>query len=487
MSPRKPAPSDAESRRLKDLAAGRADWSLWGPYLSARQWGTVREDYSAGGACWDYFPHDHARSRAYRWGEDGLLGWSDREGRLCFAPALWNGKDPILKERLFGLANAEGNHGEDVKECYFYQDGTPTHSYMRALYRYPQAEFPYARLVSENKARGLSDPEFELEDAGVFAQGRYFDVTVEYAKAAPDDVLIRLTAANRGPETAPFWILPTLWFRNTWSWGDVKDEDIPQKPRISLAPAPFLQVLAEHETLGRWRLFLSHDPQGRPPKPLFTENDTNFKRLFGAENPSPRVKDAFHDAVVGGRQEAASAEGPGTKFAGLYRFEIPSGQSRVLRLRLCAEGKAPAAPLSDEFTKMFAKRQAEADAFYAKRVPAALSQAEKAVSRRAYAGLCWSKQFYFYAVKNWLDGDPAQPAPPPERRQGRNAGWTHVFARDVLSMPDTWEYPWFASWDLAFHCVALSDVDPDFAKGQLVRLMREWYMHPNGQLPAYEF
>ncbi|HVA67172.1 MAG TPA: glucosidase [Elusimicrobiota bacterium] len=479
--------ADPESKRLKDLAAGRGDWSLWGPYLSERQWGTVREDYSTNGTCWDYFPHDHARSRAYRWGEDGLLGWTDRECRLCFAPALWNGKDPILKERLFGLANAEGNHGEDVKECYFYLDGAPTHSYMKALYRYPQAEFPYARLAAENRARGLDQSEFELEDAGVFADGRYFDATVEYAKAAPDDVLIRLTLANRGPEAAPLWVLPTLWFRNTWSWGDIEDEDIPQKPRISLAAAPSLQALAEHETLGRWRLFLSHDPDGRLPKALFTENDTNFKRLFGAQNGSTRVKDAFHDAVIAGDKDAASPEGPGTKFAGLYRLNLAPGQTQALRLRLCAEGSAPAAPFSEEFDRIFAKRHAEADAFYARRIPKELSDEEKTVSRRAYAGLCWSKQFYFYAVKNWLEGDPAQPAPPTTRLKGRNADWTHVFARDVLSMPDKWEYPWFASWDLAFHCVALAEVDPDLAKGQLIRLLREWYMHPNGQMPAYEF
>jgi len=486
-SPRASRATDPESKRLKDLASGRGDWSLWGPYLSERQWGTVREDYSAGGACWDYFPHDHARSRAYRWGEDGLLGWTDRECRLCFAPALWNGKDPILKERLFGLANAEGNHGEDVKECYFHLDGTPTHSYMRALYRYPQAEFPYARLAAENRARGLDQPEFELEDTGVFAEGRYFDATVEYAKAAPDDVLIRLTLANRGPEAAPLWVLPTLWFRNTWSWGDLQDEDIPQKPRISLAAAPSLQALAEHETLGRWRLFLSHDPDGRLPKALFTDNDTNFKRLFGTQNGSARVKDAFHDAVIAGAKDAASPEGPGTKFAGLYRLSLAPGQTQVLRLRLCAETSAPAAPFSDEFDKIFAERQAEADAFYARRVPKELSDEEKTVARRAYAGLCWSKQFYFYVIKNWLEGDPAQPAPPAARQKGRNADWTHVFARDVLSMPDKWEYPWFASWDLAFHCVALAEVDPDLAKSQLIRLMREWYMHPNGQMPAYEF
>ncbi len=474
---------DPESARLADDAARRANWRRWGAYLPERQWGTVREDYSAGGNCWESFPHDHARSRAYRWGEDGLLGLTDRECRLCFAPALWNGRDPILKERLFGLTNAEGNHGEDAKESWFYLDATPTHSYLKALYRYPQAEFPYARLVEENRRRGTAEPEFELEDCGVFDGGRFFDLTVEYAKASPDDVLIRLTVQNRGPEAAPLTVLPTLWLRNTWSWGRADEDDAPSRPRLSRAGPG--EVLAEHETLGRVRLSAAPGPDGRAPELLFTGNETNFTRLFGAPNPSPFVKDAFHAAVVRGDAGAADPSGTGTKAAALYALTLPPGATAVLRLRLRPEAEAAAPAFGPEFDAAFAARAAEADRFYAARLPAALEPAERAAARQAYAGLLWSRKFYEFVVADWREGDPSQPPPPPGRT--RNEGWDHVFARDLLSIPDAWEYPWFASWDLAFHCVALAGVDPEAAKDQLVLILREWYMRPDGQVPSYEF
>ncbi|MDE2490324.1 MAG: glucosidase [Elusimicrobia bacterium] len=477
------ATDDPEAARLAEDAARAANWRRWGAYLSGRQWGTVREDYSAGGDCWDYFPHDHARSRAYRWGEDGLLGLCDREGRLCFSPALWNGRDPILKERLFGLTNAEGNHGEDVKEAYFHLDATPTQSYLKASYRYPQAEFPYARLVAENARRGLAEPEFELEDCGVFDEGRWFGLTVEYAKASPDDVLIRLTVENRGPEAAELAVLPTLWFRNAWSWGRTGEDDAVRRP--SLRRAGRGEVAAEHATLGRFRLSADAGPDGAAPELLFTGNETNFRRLYGTPNPSPHVKDAFHEYVIRGDRSAVDPSGSGTKAAALYRLRLPPGGRAVLRLRLRPEDEVGSPAFGAGFDAVFAERIAEADRFYARRLPVALSPDERAAARRAYAGLLWSRQFYEYVVADWLDGDPAQPAPPPGR--ARNRDWGHLFARDVLSMPDTWEYPWFASWDLAFHCVALAGVDPEFAKSQLVLLLREWYMRADGQIPAYEF
>jgi hypothetical protein len=475
----------AEEIRLEEDAARRRNWKRWGPYLSERQWGTVREDYSEHGTAWDYFPHDHARSRTYRWGEDGLLGITDREGRLCFALALWNGRDPILKERLFGLTGTEGNHGEDVKESYFYLDSIPTHSYMRALYKYPQEEFPYARLVAENRRRGKRDPEFELADTGIFDGNRYFDIFVEYAKAAPDDILIRVTVANRGPDEARLDLLPTLWFRNTWSWGRT-GEGYWKKPRIEAAGSK--AFVAEHEDLGLFRFSF----EGRPvvPELLFTENETNAARLFGSANASPWVKDAFHEYVVGGRSGAVNPEKVGTRAAVLYRLNVPAGQQIAVRLRLSADAEASAAsgdPFGAGFDGVFEARMAEADAFYAARLPAELSEEERRVSRQAYAGLLWTKQFYHLSVKDWLEGDPAQPPPPPARRHGRNAEWTHLYNRDVLSMPDTWEYPWYAAWDLAFHMVPFARIDPHFAKEQLILLLREWYMHPNGQIPAYEW
>jgi Glycosyl hydrolase family 63 C-terminal domain len=472
---------DAEETRLEEDARREKNWKRWGPYLSERQWGTVREDYSADGTCWEYFPHDHARSRAYRWGEDGLLGITDREGRLCFALALWNGRDPILKERLFGLAGPEGNHGEDVKECYFYLASTPTHSWMKALYKYPQAEFPYARLVEENRRRGRGDPEFEILDTGVFDEDRYFDVFVEYAKAAPDDVLIRITAANRGPEAARLQLLPTLWFRNTWSWGRTGEGYLP-KPRISIGADGVL--LAEHAELGRFRLAA----ESRPVEPivLFTENETNAHRLFGSPNPQPYVKDAFHEYVVHGRMDAVNLEQVGTKAAVQYDFEIPAGGEATLRLRLSSEAEGPTNAFA-EFDRVFESRQCDAEVFYKPLIPPRIRDEELNVARQAYAGLMWTKQFYHFAVKDWLEGDPAQPPPPESRKSGRDSGWNHLYNRDVISMPDKWEYPWYAAWDLAFHMLPFARLDPDFAKEQLVLLLREWYMHPNGQIPAYEF
>ncbi len=474
----------AERQRLAEDAQRTRNWKRWGPYLSERQWGTVREDYSAHGECWDYFPHDHARSRAYRWGEDGLLGITDRQGRLCFALALWNGRDPILKERLFGLTGPQGNHGEDVKEEYYYLDSTPTHSWMKALYKYPQAEYPYARLVEETGRRGKSDPELELADTGAFADDRYFDVVAEYAKAGPDDILIRITVANRGPDAATVHVLPTLWYRNTWSWGRHGEGYWP-KPRLAAAGAG--SVTCEHADLGAFRFDAAPAPDGGMPELVFTENETNAARLFGAANPSPHVKDAFHDLVVHGRREAVNPRRSGTKAAAWYRLEIPAGADVVLKLRLRAEAGASARPFGPDFDATFAARAAEADEFHESLAPPEQTAEEKAVARQARAGLLWSKQFFHYVVKDWLEGDPAQPAPPAERRQGRNADWRHLYNRDVISMPDKWEYPWYAAWDLAFHMIPFARLDPDFAKEQILLFLREWYMHPNGQIPAYEF
>ncbi len=468
---------NAEAERLEEARRRTAYWRRWGPYLTERQWGTVREDYSEHGTAWEYFPHDHARSRAYRWGEDGLAGISDNHQRLCFAIALWNGRDPVLKERLFGLTGNEGNHGEDVKEYHFYLDSTPTHSYMKWLYKYPHAAYPYARLVAENRRRGRNAPEFELLDTGVFAGNRYFDVQVEYAKAAPDDILVRVTVWNRGPAPAELHLLPTLWFRNTWSW-----EPDAERPR--LAPRPLVAdpvcVEADHPTLGRRRLLCEGEPEL-----LFTENDSNAKRLWGVDNPTPWVKDGINDYVVHGATAAVNPERVGTKVAARYRLTIGPGESREVRLRL-TDSPPGADPLGSEFDPVFEARQREADEFYADVIPDKLSSDARAVMRQALAGLLWSKQWYHYYVRRWLDGDPGQP-PPAGRLAGRNHEWRHLYNEDVISMPDKWEYPWYAAWDLAFHCVALALVDPDFAKDQLVLFLREWYMHPNGQLPAYEW
>ncbi|MBI2205122.1 MAG: glucosidase [Candidatus Rokubacteria bacterium] len=466
-----------EELRLREARERSAHWKRWGPYLSERQWGTVREDYIADGTAWEYFPHDHARSRAYRWGEDGLAGISDNHQRLCFALALWNGRDPILKERLFGLTNREGNHGEDVKEYYFYLDSTPTHSYLKYLYKYPQAAFPYRRLVEENHPRGRHAPEYELLDTGIFDANRYFDVVVEYAKATTEDILIRVTGINRGPETAELHLLPTLWFRNTWSW-----EPGAGRPALRAGRSGGNRVIeAEHESLGpRWLLC-----DGAPDL-LFTENETNNERLFGVPNAGPFVKDGIHACVVGGRREAVNPGRTGTKAAAHYRFTVGAGESVTARLRLC-DALPAAEPFGPRFDQLFAERIREGDEFYATVIPETLSADAKNVMRQALASLLWSKQFYHYDVKRWLTGDPAGPPPPPERWQGRNQEWTHLYNQDVLSMPDKWEFPWYAAWDLAFHCIPLALVDPDYAKAQLVLLLREWYMHPNGQLPAYEW
>jgi hypothetical protein len=472
---------DAEAKRLDEDGARRKNWKRFGPYLSERQWGTVREDYSPDGECWNYFSHDQARSRAYRWGEDGLLGFCDRQARLCFAIALWNERDPILKERIFGLTNAEGNHGEDAKDYYYYLDATPTYSYAKGLYKYPQAEFPYAALVRENARRGFDASEWELVDTGVFAEHRYFDVTVEYAKGSPDDVLVRITIANRGPEPAAIQVLPTLWFRNTWGWGR-EGESYGAKPAIHLVGPD--AVRAQHDALGSMVLRAGTDVVA--PEWLFTDNETNTLRLYGVAG-SPHAKDAFHDCVVHGRRDAVRHDGTGTKAAAHYRLVVPARREVVLRLRLTAEGELAGTDLDGEFERTMASRIDECDAFYASRIPASATSLERSVARQAYAGLLWSKQFYHYVVEHWLEGDPKTPAPSAARRTGRNRDWGHVYCRDVVSMPDKWEYPWFAAWDLAFHTVPFARIDPAFAKDQLLLLLREWYMHPNGQLPAYEF
>jgi hypothetical protein len=471
-------PGTAEHARLAANEARTAYWKRWGPYLSERQWGTVREDYSPNGAAWEYFPHSAARSRAYRWGEDGLLGISDNHQRVCFALALWNGQDSILKERLFGLSGHEGNHGEDVKECYFYLDATPTHSYMRALYKYPQQAFPYERLREENARRGRDQPEYELLDTGIFDEDRYFDVLVEYAKASPNDILIRVTVDNRGPEAAPLDVLPTLWLRNSWSW-----ELAARKPRLARreGPAGSVAVGVEHPELSPdFRLYV----EGMP-RLLFTDNETNTRRVFGDGQPEAGRKDAFHDAIVQGRDDLLLPDGAGTKVAARQRLSIPAGGRAVLRLRL-VDGDL-AAPFGAEFDRVVAERQREADEFYATVIPERLSDDARNVMRQALAGMLWSKQWYHYDVRRWLAGDPGQPRPPAERLHGRNSEWTHLYNDDVVSMPDTWEYPWYAAWDLAYHTIALALVDPDYAKEQLILFLREWYMHPNGQIPAYEW
>jgi hypothetical protein len=472
-------PDDAETVRLAEDARRTRNWKRWGPYLAERQWGTVREDYSADGDCWTYFPHDQARSRAYRWGEDGLFGLTDRECRLCFSVALWNGRDPILKERLFGLTGPEGNHGEDVKEAYFYLDATPTHSYLKALYKYPQREFPYAWLVDENRRRGKLDAEFELTDTGIFDDDRYFDVTVEYAKASTDDVLVRITVANRGPEAATLHVLPTLWFRNTWSWGRTGEGYWP-KPR--LARDGDGAIVGEHASIGRYRL----QADGAPTW-LFTDNETNMVRLYGSPNAQPYVKDAFHEHVVHGRTDVVNPEATGTKAAAHHVLEIPAGGSRTLGLRLTANGETGGPPAGSAADRVFADRIREANAFYTRHIPASLGEGQQQVVRQAYASLLWSKKFFHYVVKDWLEGDPAQPTPPASRLTGRNSDWRHLYNRDVISMPEGWEYPWYAAWDLAFHMLPIARVDPQFAKEQLVLFTREWFMHPSGQLPAYEF
>ncbi|MEP0545979.1 MAG: glucosidase [Rhodothermales bacterium] len=474
-----PLPDTAEHRRLADSEARRADWKNWGPYVSDRAWGTVREDYSPHGEAWEYLPHDHARSRAYRWNEDALGGFCNRFQNVCLGVALWNERDAILKERLYGLTGNEGNHGEDVKEYYFYLDGTPTHSYMRMLYKYPQVAFPYGELIAENRRRGRDDPEFELIDAlrDTFEAGRYFDVDVEYAKVDEEDILCRIVATNRGPEAAPIHLLPHLWYRNTWSWESGRSKPTLRDASTKSAVA----VRGAHRHLGERWWYVEADG-GADVDLLFTENETNAERLFGLGNPSPYVKDGIHEAIVGGRSEAVNPEGEGTKVAAHARAVVAPGASFEVRVRYT--NKKQRRPFAG-FEKTFKQRIDEADAFHATLQTPVLSEDERRVQRQAFAGILWTKQFYHYSVELWLKGDPAQPAPPDSRT--RNADWGHLYNLDVLSMPDKWEYPWFAAWDLAFHMIPTAMVDPEWAKRQLILMLREWYMHPNGQIPAYEW
>lgn len=476
---------NAEARRLQEDHDSGTPWKKWGPYLSERQWGTVREDYSEGGNAWDYFTHDQARSRAYHWGEDGLAGISDQKQRLCFALALWNGKDPIIKERLFGLTNSEGNHGEDVKEYYFYLDSTPTHSYMKYLYKYPQAAYPYDQIVATNRQRGKSEFEFELLDTGIFNQDRYFDVFVEYAKAAPDDILIEITVVNRGPEAATLHVLPTLWFRNRWSWGgSVK------KPLLERAAQTdsLTVVAATEEYLGHRYFYCEGSPQL-----LFTENETNTERLFGVPNATPYVKDAVNNFVVHGNAGAVNPEQKGTKVGAQYVISVPAGASHTLRLRLSDLPQSEMAiapqkgPFGGPFDKVMSSRRSEADQFYRDLTPKSLSEDEARVMRQALAGMLWTKQFYFFDVNKWLEERGSDPFSANRKQAPRNEHWHHMYNADIISMPDKWEYPWFAAWDLAFHVIAVTMVDPQFGKGQLDLILRDMYLHPNGQIPAYEW
>jgi hypothetical protein len=460
-----------EQKRLNDAREAGIPWKKWGPYLSERQWGTVREDYSQDGNAWSYFSHDQSRSRAYRWGEDGLGGISDDGQRLCFAVALWNGRDPILKERAFGLTNSEGNHGEDVKEYYFYVDSTPTHSYMKYLYKYPQREYPYADLIETNRRRTRDDFEYELLDTGAFDEDRYFDVFVEYAKAGPEDILVRISVHNRGPEAAQLHLLPTLWFRNTWSWG----EDVP-RPILREAGGA---VSASHPELGDYTLSCDGARDL-----LFTENDSNTERLWGQPGATPYVKDAFHRCIVGGDRSAVNPAKTGTKAAAHWVLNVPAGGCQVVRLRLAA---GAAGDPFGSFDDLFRQRLADADEFYERITPPAMGEDERRVHRQALAGMLWTKQFYYYDVDQWLKEHNAHPLMGGAGRAPRNAEWFHMFNGDVISMPDKWEYPWYAAWDLAFHTVALSLVDFDFAKEQLLLMLRTLYSHPNGQIPAYEW
>jgi hypothetical protein len=497
------SPLTPEQLRLQEQAAKQADWQKWGPYLSERQWGTVREDYSLEGDAWDYFPHDQARSRAYRWGEDGILGICDDRQQLCFALSMWNQRDPILKERFFGLTGNEGNHGEDVKEYYFYLDSTPTHSYMKALYKYPQAEYPYQRLKAEGWNRDRHAPEFELMETGIFEGDRYFDVQVEYAKNTAEDILILISVTNRGPETAEFHLLPTLWFRNTWAW---ERPSLRPNLRAAFTNRQVAVIETSHPELGQSWLYCQTPVDDQPDETpladgswvelgcdnfplaglLFTENDTNQKRLFNVENDSPYVKDAFHRYVIDGEKSAVSPQQTGTKSAVHYQMHLAAGETRQVRLRLANDSDL-SDPLGNGFTDTFITRQQEADKFYHQLSPFIHTDDLRAVQRQAFAGMMWSKQYYLYDVTTWLKGDRSTPNPPPQRQRGRNKHWHHLDSQDILSMPDTWEYPWFAAWDTAFHCIPLAMIDPAFAKQQLDVMTREWYMHPNGQLPAYEW
>ena len=464
---------DPERERLAEPNHGEQRWDLFGPYLSERAWATVREDYSENGDAWAYFPHEHARSRVYRWNEDGLLGISDDQQFLCLALTLWNGRDRILKERLFGVTGPQGNHGEDVKECYWYLDSTPTHSYMRALYRYPHAAYPYEALVAASASRDRDQPEFELQDTGIFAEDRYFDVTVEYAKASPDDLRMRVTVVNHGPDPAELLILPTLWFRNTWAWG--------RERAMPLLRADGEEIRVSHELLGEFVLQCPDADQL-----LFTNNESNRALLWDADNTTPFVKDAFHRYLVDGERGAVDPGQTGTNAGVRHELTLAPGESRSIDLRLvrCAPDTAPTPQDADA---LFDLRRREADQFYAELHPGSLGPDERQIMRQALAGMLWNKQYYHYIVRDWLDGDPGQPPPPEARKRGRNRNWRHLYNARVMSMPDKWEYPWYAAWDLAFHCIPLALVDPGFAKRQLAILVREWYLHPNGAVPAYEW
>ncbi len=466
----------AEYRRLEEAREGTKKWRRWGTFLAERQWGTVREDYSVDGEAWDYFPFDHAHLRTYRWGEDGLLGLTDNRGLVCFGLAMWNGVDPILKERLFGLSGPEGNHGEDVKELYWYEDGTPTGSYASALYKYPQRAFPYAQLRAHARAAGRHDPETELCDTGVFDDDRYFDVRVEYAKDDPNDILMRVTVTNRAHEPASLVLLPQLWFRNTWSWST----DVPRPEMFALEPFGDVHVVETvHEHLGHYWLYVDGAQEL-----LFTQNESNSAKLWRVPNRAAHVKDAFNEAIVHRRRDAVSPDMRGTKVGARFSLFLAPGESTTVRLRYTDRAKMQ--PFAD-YDAIFERRIREADEFFAASAPHALSPDERRVFRTALAGLQWGKQYYAYDVERWLRGDPTQPPPPESRKAGRNAGWRHLYNSEVLSMPDKWEYPWYAAWDLAFHCIPLALIDPEFAKQQLTLLVREWYMHPNGQIPAYEW
>ena len=471
---------NAEQLRLAENKPHPEPWHFWGPYLAERAWGTVREDYSANGDAWNYFPHDHARSRTYRWNEDGIGGISDYKGRLCFAFAFWNEHDPFLKERIFGVSGPEGNHGEDVKELYWYVDSTPSHSFMRMVYRYPQSRFPYEELVAQSGARSKMEGEFEIWNTTALAENRYFDVEIEYAKADPHDILIRVSAKNCGPESAPLHLLPTIWFRNTWSW----DRTQPKPTLRKTAKRHAAVITASHTVLGNYDLFCDS-----PDDLFFTENESNSERLWGIPNSTPFVKDSINDRIVSGKIDHVNSAGFGTKAAAYYKFNIPAKETTSIQLRLTrasANKKTNNEPFAD-FEEIFTKRRAEADEFYGEIAPSSLTEEQRAVQRQAFAGLLWSKQFYHYIVDQWLDGDPDQPPPPDERKHGRNSGWRHLYNERVMSMPDKWEFPWYASWDLAFHCIPLALVDVQFAKAQLDLIVREWYQHPNGKVPAYEW
>lgn len=469
----------AEKTRLEEDRQRKVFWKRWGPYVSERAWGTVREDYSADGAAWDYFPFDHALSKAYRWNEDAIAGICDRYQRICFAPVFWNGKDPFVKERLFGLGGTEGNHGEDIKEYHFYLDSTPTHSYMKFLYKYPQEEFPYQRLRDESRSRGKDQPEFELLDTGIFDDDKYFDITIEYAKFDAEDICIKITAENCGADEAPLHILPTIWFRNTWSWAATDARPLLQ---IEAGSENLNAVHLNEELRGERRLYCA----GKNTL-LFTENETNYEKLYGTENKSAYAKDGINDFVVHENTGAVNPEQRGTKAAAHYVLNIPGGGSETIYLRFTDKKlNAGYATFRKSCEKVFERRKAESDEFFAEIIPA-LSDDARSVMRQALAGMLWSKQYYYYVVRDWLNGDPAFGSPPEERLTGRNSGWKHLFNEDVISMPDKWEYPWYAAWDLAFHTLTIALVDAEFAKEQLILMLREWYMHPNGQIPAYEW